>query len=399
MPASSSMPPERQLTVLLTLRDRALFTFRWMAYADRVKFPFKVFVADGGSDEDVPKVLSDRASFPNVDYEYVRYPYDESYCQFYVKVQDAVSRVQTPLVIMADNDDFFSVNGLREATRFLAAHPEYASCGGQIARFWVGSRYTRGADLVWGDSIECKYDYCVRSTVAETAKERIVRQWEAASDFTYYNVKRTDELRRQFQVVKDLDLKDLFLVEVLLEFLTVIAGNIKRVDGLHYARQENSPGSSASSHEHAFGDWFGRMLVPTWSEDFAKFVDATARALARADGMSLPEAQECIVRAYRMYVAPDLLSSILEERSVTVSMPSILRLVQHLAGLPADSAIRRVAQKLYRRLPWIPYGFAGGRKLVCGGVGKARREFEPIARFLLRQPAPRECVPDAAHAT
>jgi glycosyltransferase domain-containing protein len=369
-----------------------------MAYADRVKFPFKVFIADGGCDQRVPKLLSDPASFPNVDYEYVRYPYDETYTQFYSKVDDALSRVQTPFVAMADNDDFFSVEGLGEATRFVVAHPEYVSCGGQRASFWVIARDTSGAGLLYGDNIECKYDYCVRSAIAETAKERILRQWEGAIELTYYNVKRTDELRRQFQVVKDVDLKDLYLVEVLLEFLTVIAGNTKQLEGLYYACQVNSPGGSAFSHQEKFGDWFGRMLVPTWSEDFGKFVDATSKALASADRMSFPEAQECIVKAYRMYVAPDLLSNILEEPSITVWMPSIRRLVQHLVGLPADSAIRRIGQRLYRRLPWIPYGFGGGRKLVSGRVGKAPQEFEPIARFLAGPPSPAGWVRDAAHA-
>ena len=113
------MTADNELTILLTLKDRPLFTFRWMAYANSIRFPFKVLIADGGKDETVPKVLSDKTNFPNVNYEYIRYPYDVTYAEYYSKVVDALSHVKTPFAVMADNDDFFIVEGLRLAVEFL----------------------------------------------------------------------------------------------------------------------------------------------------------------------------------------------------------------------------------------------------------------------------------------
>ena len=125
------MTADRDLTILLTLKDRAKFTFRWMSYANGVGFPFKVLIADGGEDETIPNMLSDRSKFPNIEYEYIRYPYDRTYANYYSKVADALSRIRTPFVAMADNDDFFVVAGLRKSVEFLATHREYAACGGQ----------------------------------------------------------------------------------------------------------------------------------------------------------------------------------------------------------------------------------------------------------------------------
>ena len=45
------MTADNELTILLTLKDRAPFTFRWMSYANSIRFPFKVLIADGGADE------------------------------------------------------------------------------------------------------------------------------------------------------------------------------------------------------------------------------------------------------------------------------------------------------------------------------------------------------------
>jgi ribosomal protein L13 len=32
------------------------------------------------------------------------------------------------------------------------------------------------------------------------------------------------------------------------------------------------------AHQNAAGDWLGRMFVPTWSGDFANFLDVTSAA-------------------------------------------------------------------------------------------------------------------------
>lgn len=81
---------DKDMTVLLLLKDRSLFTWRWMAYANKSHFPFKVFIADGGRDGTVEKILSDKSHFPHVDYEYVRYPYDRILSKYYAKVLDAL---------------------------------------------------------------------------------------------------------------------------------------------------------------------------------------------------------------------------------------------------------------------------------------------------------------------
>src|SRR5437879_4812438 len=255
------MTADNELTILLTLKDRPLFTLRWMSYANSSRFPFKVLIADGGKDETVPRVLSNKTNFPNVNYEYVRYPYDQTYGEYYSKVADALSRIKTPFVVMADNDDFFIVNGLRKAVQFLSSHPEYIACGGQCAFFWVtSSTLNEREGLLYGDQIEWKCSCDAQSMTAETARERIRNQSLSAADPSYYHLKRTEELRRQFQILLDLNIKDLFLVEYLIAFLTAIVGKTKRLETLYMSRQHDSPGSSGLAHEENFGARVGRRV-------------------------------------------------------------------------------------------------------------------------------------------
>ena len=118
------------LTVILILKDRVQFTFRWMRYVDAVHFPFKILIADGGSDEKIMQQLAIQENYPNVNYEYIRYPYDETYKHFYIKIVDVISRVDTPYVLMADNDDFFLVDGIKLSIDFLKKNKDFSSCRG-----------------------------------------------------------------------------------------------------------------------------------------------------------------------------------------------------------------------------------------------------------------------------
>ena len=372
------------LTIVLTLKDRAAFTHRWMAYADAMRFPFKVLVADGGGDESVPRMLAGKERFPHVEYEYVRYPYDRAYADYYAKVLDALNRVPTPYVALADNDDLLVVDGLRKAVEFLSAHPDYVACGGQCVPFWIsasGNGDARGA--LYGRDVEWKYSNNATTESSASARERVHNQSLGVNDL-FYDVFRTGELRRQFALLKEFDPKDLFLMEELISYLSAIAGKIKQLDCLYVARQQDSPGSSGGAHQQAHGGWWGRMLLPTWSADFTRFVEITATELAAADRIPLEEAKEWIVRSYRLSVAPSLLSELLEEETITPAMPLAVQLVRALVRLPEKSRLKRSIRWFYRKSRWLSFETVYGTEILASPAANAREQFEPVREFLRR---------------
>jgi glycosyltransferase domain-containing protein len=380
------MRTDDALTVLLTVRGRTAYTDRWMTYADAAGFPFQVLVADGGPDAATERLLSNRARFPRARYDFVRYPVDRAYAHFYAKIADALSRIQTPLTVLADNDDFFIVEGLRAAAAFLTDHPDYAACGGQEAGFWIAPN---GGDPIYGSHVEWKWSADNESLDDDTACARLRRKSRKTTYATYYYVQRTEDLRRHFEAICRANPEDLFLFERFLAFLAAVAGKSKQLDQLYLARQHNAPGSSAIAHQSIAGDWLGRMLVPTWSADFTGFLEATVAALAARDGIPREQARACIVEAYRMEVAPMLLADLLKEATVTLPRCLTATLAREVLRLGPGHPVRRAARRLYRRLRWIPTDAVRGTECRARPVPCAAAAFKPVYDFLRRPAGPR----------
>lgn len=380
--------PFDELTILLTLKDRPAFTYRWMAYAESVRMPFRVLIADGGTDDGVERALSGGAAFPHVSYEYQRCPPDRTYRDFYAKVEQALARIQTPLVVMADNDDFFVVDGLREAARFLSGHADHVTCGGRSAAFWIDpGGAADGTDALYGRSA-WKTTFDEPPGADTTARDRL-RSPVLWGHAVYYHVRRTAMLRAQFQMLRDWNVENLFLHELVIGFLTAIAGRSRVLEGPYIARQWNAPGSSARTHLQAHGDWIGCMLHPTWSAEFDRFLSVTAAALAARDGIPADEARRFVIDCYRREMAPSILSDVLRDPAVTVPMAVVAGIVRRLLALPPVHPARRLARAVYRGTRSIPVDVVRGTALWSRPVPHARADAAPIDDFLRRRtPAP-----------
>jgi len=282
---------------------------------------------------------------------------------------------------MADNDDFFIRDGVTRALEFLATHPDHVACGGQCALFWVAGPAASQADTTYGDAVVWKCSSRVSSDVADSAERRLRERCRGAND-VFYAVHRTSLLRDHFAAVRQCNPSDLFLMEELVMFLTAIAGKTRQLDTLYIARQQDSPGSSAGAHESSFGDWFDRMLLPTWSGDFSRFVDCTATALSAADRIAPDDARRAVIESYKMSVAPFLLSDLLDEPTISFSTPLVVQVVKRLVKLPRSSRLRGWFQRLYRRTQWVSHDFVHGTEFRTRRAREAAREFAPVRSFL-----------------
>lgn len=383
-----------QLTILLPLKDRIAYTRRWLAYAASVGLPFRILIADGGSGDAVAE-LADASRARGLDVDYHRYPFDRTYTDYFVKLADALARVTTPFVVLCDNDDLFIPEGLTAAVAFLSANPGYVACGGQCAVFWLAGRdAARDADATYGESIEWKCSSQFSTDVADTAAARLRERCRGAND-VFFAVHRTDLLRRHFAAVRDCNPRDLFLMEQLVMFLTAIAGKTRQLDALYIARQQDSPGSSGGSHQAQFGDWYDRMLLPTWSEDFTRIVDCAAAALAYEDRIPIEQARQIVVESYKMSVAPSLLADLVEEPTVSWSMPMVLQLVRALVARPRTSLLRRFTLACYRQARWLSHDFVHGTEFLTRRSRAAAHELLPVRQFLTGPRPPGDDAPPA----
>lgn len=377
------MSTDKDLTIVLAIKDRAPFTLRWMSYANQVKLPFKVLIADGGKDETVTEVLSKRANFPEVDYEYLRYPYDETYHHYYAKLVDATRRVQTPFVIHADDDDFLIADGLRRSVDFLRDHADYSSCRGNIGGVNIQSstKYGEFCNVYGGEIKFVRQVYADKSALEATAVERM-HNYFACYRATWYDVFRTSQSIENFQTLLDLNTKDLILCQHIPMLMGVVAGKVHVDSYLYLVRQVDSPYNSTEAETQKKGDDFDRMLLETWSEDFNGFVNAIAAAVSKKDGISLEEARREVKRGYRTLVTPGIIRCLLE--SAPTRSDQLSRRLNSYMG--TDSSLLR---KLYRAIQKLRGGRSQGierQYLTAAQLSASDVDFKFIYDFLSAPP-------------
>src|SRR3990167_8303109 len=197
---------DQLLTVILVIKDRPNYSFRWMDYANKTQFPFKIVIADGGKDINVDMHLKDHAHYPNLNYDYLRYPYDASIKDYLCKISAALYQVTTPYVILADDDDFWNVEGIRASIRFLEEHADYATCRGRNFTF---SQHAKNI-------LETAYSpHTIFDITQALASERVMAIYPSLGG-TFYDVHRSTQYQTIFKKVTELHFHLMPMIETII---------------------------------------------------------------------------------------------------------------------------------------------------------------------------------------
>ncbi len=303
------MDIDKDLTALLLLKDRPLFTWRWMSYADKIRFPFKVLIADGGADKAVTKVLSEKMKFENVEYEYVRYPFDKDLSTYYRKVYDALARINTPFVIHTANDDFCVEEGLRRSVDFLKHHKDYVASGGDVHIFMIGP-YRKYRDSVpyYGPFQLCKEIDPALELSQELPLERLRTYFSGElSTFIWSAVHRTETLKEVYGKLIETDFKDLRFADHLTNCLTIVNGKIHRDEGIYFLRQGNpgeGEGLAFAERYPTFESWITKK---GWEKDRNILINTVSTKISELEGISSDKALESFSGYFQEgYVKPYL---------------------------------------------------------------------------------------------
>ena len=278
-----------RLTVLLRLKGRPLFTLRFLFHANRARMPFRFLIADGEVRSPLSEILDNAgAYFPNIDIAYVRYPDDISLSRFYAKMHDALRRVSTPYVMLADNDDFLGPAGLERAMDFLDSHPDYVCCGTGIAGFSVHVSRRAPLGLLIGPISKIAYRYAPHDRSADynssSAVERILAGLR--NTWSYYAVFRARDLELIWGEVSELAPASLQLVERFCAMRAMTLGKARSDAAvIGYWRQY---WTSSGTHWSASGDappreWVHHLLRNDFNGDFTKIVERISGVAAAMD--------------------------------------------------------------------------------------------------------------------
>jgi glycosyltransferase domain-containing protein len=243
------------LTVVLPIKDRHEFARRFVRHFFYNRLPYELLIADGSKEQF--GYLVGRG------HEYIRYPYDETLAHYHAKMADVLSRVTTPYVMLADDDDFVLRSGTDKAIEYLETHPDYVCCGGGLAGFSLYGNSATGRINKWS----YRYTHLDRSIDINSisSMERLAigsRNW-----WSYYAIYRTKALQTITKEVKEIDFSDLQLREFYYAMRTMTLGKAySDPTTISYMRQYRT---SMEGFRH---DWVYHILRSDFNRDLDRLI-------------------------------------------------------------------------------------------------------------------------------
>jgi glycosyltransferase domain-containing protein len=275
------MATDARVTILLTLKGRHLCTLRWLWHANRVGLPFPVFIADGEVNPTIGRLIEDTAVFPNLLVEYHRYN-DLTLYDFYRKLEDALSKIKTPYVMMSDNDDFLFPSGIIRSLDYLERSPDYVSAGGGIGHFETRVEENQLLNLngkverLWYQQSRAYQSYDLDGPLAS---ERVC---EAYSGFltVCYNVFRVETLRQITDETVQFNFQRMDNAELFLMLRAATLGKVKSDSSyISYFRQLGTSSNPSRGKDFVFS-----LSTEKYLDEIRRIVKRIAAIAAQADG-------------------------------------------------------------------------------------------------------------------
>lgn len=351
------------ITVLMPLKGRPRHTLRWMWHYNRIKLPFKVLIADGGSDVEIERLLSEPRNFPNLNYRYLRYD-DRTVTDFYAKMVDATSKIDTPYVAFCDNDDFLLPEAILRAGQFLDANPDYVSAGGHTGGFTL---WDTGSELdhIVGDFLNILLLTEPYEFEDEDAVSRLKKPYSGAISF-YRNVNRTEVVQRYYTGLAEIDPVNFDIWEHFHDASVLVAGRAKLLPSIIQLRQMMTSMAYAS-----MDSLFTRIMFKNWVGEVEK-AGSVCGAIAEQLGTARKdEVAEAIRRHFHDHFRTRVGGDIVKYQRPTDPITRLRGLLKHF------SIMRRT------RFSWLLNTFVTQSELGPADAEAFRREFAVVSETLM----------------
>ena len=318
-------PAADNLTIVLTIKDRTAFTYRWMRYMNGCKCPYPILIADGGEDQAIEAHLRGTDDYPHLRYTYLRYDFDRDYQVFYQKLADVVDRVVTPYLLLADNDDFFFLEHVPAFTGFLDLNDGFVSCGGQPILLYLLSSGHELVGAVSAGQYRAVADARPKSVGDEQGVERAcyfltnVRRHRLWS--TWYQVHRSSAVKHAIGFVRRHAFTDPVALEIHLHLSLLMTGKYHQCEVPFWVVQHGTSQLTAALEAHgnvverfiranAFADLhrsletFAGLSVADRERILRAIAEwfvgcAVASSPSRPIGQAAPGAADALERGYR----------------------------------------------------------------------------------------------------
>ena len=271
-----------KLTVVLPLKDRVQYTHRFLSDLNEKKCPFKILIADGGTDSNIQKDLEDKKNYPNVNYEYIRYDVDNDLPQFFNKMKEVTERVETKYVTLQDNDDYFDIEGMNKSVEILDKK-NYYSARGMVTHIPGGhNMYAEYPDPITGS----------------TSAERVFNQTRYFHS-NWHNVMYSDILKTTWSLIDLTQPNNFRFVEQINCYVPIAIGDGHRGDfpWMTHICGDRINTNTGSLQDH-FPDQMTWIMSSHWLDNFNKMTEIVGCLIAKYDVISVERGMQAFREAY-----------------------------------------------------------------------------------------------------
>jgi glycosyltransferase domain-containing protein len=231
------------LTIVLTLKNRSDFTYRWMNYMNDICCPYKILIADGGDDLEVENILKINTNYPNIIFEYFKFPYDNTLVQFYSKLEKIIDQVETKYFLLADNDDFFIFNHFNKFIEILENDNSYIGARGKLINLSIYDKDGIITNTPFGKSYIAlsKDSKDINNTSPINRVEFLCNNFSKFDYYTnWYCIFRKNDYLNIFKKLNIIPIKEVIVNEILMNVLLAFNGKIYINNDPFIIRQLNS---------------------------------------------------------------------------------------------------------------------------------------------------------------
>ena len=238
------------ITFLLPIKDRFKFTKRFLNSFNNI-LDIPIIISDGSYSKDkhneIVKIFKDN---PNIIYK--KFEFDKNYLTFLTKLKNSIELVNTKYVALVCDDDFYFLDQIKSAVRFLEQNPQYSMYKSGVKNFAIYSDITNYFNYcIYGKLVLADDNYS--SHDESITDENVIDRFKRLQDcYPYEGIFKTSILKKALEISVFVKCFHHNIFIDILRYIIFIYGKVYYNKKYLLLRQTNTPNSAGESHLENF---------------------------------------------------------------------------------------------------------------------------------------------------
>lgn len=236
------------ITFLLPIKDRIEFTKRFLSSFD-YSYNVPIIISDGSftASDELTEIINTKS---NVLYK--KFDFDKDYLTFLTKLKNSINLVDTNYVALVCDDDFYFLDQINEAVKFLENNLEYSMYKTSVKNFTISSGINNYFNYgVYGNLILTNDNY--ESYNEQITDDNVLERFKRLQDcYPYEGVFKTSILKKALEIAVSVNCFHHNIFIDILRYVIFINGKVYFKKKYILARQNNTPTSAGETHLKSF---------------------------------------------------------------------------------------------------------------------------------------------------